>query len=122
MITSIIGWVLFGLVAGAVARMLHPGNDAMGWLGTIVLGDRRLAARRRRRLPAPPGREPLRAGRMDHVGHRGDRPAGHGVLRHADPGRPLTVGERTHGSRSSRLRVTHQCDGAGLAPTWCVFS
>jgi len=38
MITSIIGWMLFGLVAGAIARMLHPGNDAMGWVGTIILG------------------------------------------------------------------------------------
>jgi len=38
MITSIIGWILFGLVAGAIARMIHPGNDAMGWGMTIVLG------------------------------------------------------------------------------------
>ena len=38
MITSIIGWILFGLVAGAIARMLHPGNEAMGWGGTIILG------------------------------------------------------------------------------------
>jgi len=38
MITSIIGWILFGLVAGAIARMIHPGNDAMGWDMTIVLG------------------------------------------------------------------------------------
>jgi uncharacterized membrane protein YeaQ/YmgE (transglycosylase-associated protein family) len=38
MITSIIGWMLFGLIAGAIARMLHPGYDAMGWGGTIILG------------------------------------------------------------------------------------
>jgi uncharacterized membrane protein YeaQ/YmgE (transglycosylase-associated protein family) len=38
MITSVIGWIIFGLVAGAVARMLHPGDDAMGWGGTILLG------------------------------------------------------------------------------------
>ncbi len=38
MITSIIGWVLFGLVAGVIARALHPGNDSMGMLGTIALG------------------------------------------------------------------------------------
>jgi len=38
MISSIIGWAIFGLVAGAIARMLHPGNDAMGWLGTMLLG------------------------------------------------------------------------------------
>ncbi len=35
---SLIGWVLFGLVAGAIARMLHPGRDSMGWMGTILLG------------------------------------------------------------------------------------
>jgi uncharacterized membrane protein YeaQ/YmgE (transglycosylase-associated protein family) len=38
MITSIIGWMLFGLVAGAIARFLHPGYDRMGMAGTIVLG------------------------------------------------------------------------------------
>jgi len=38
MITSIIGWVLFGLIAGAIARMLHPGYEALGWGGTILLG------------------------------------------------------------------------------------
>jgi uncharacterized membrane protein YeaQ/YmgE (transglycosylase-associated protein family) len=38
MLGSLIGWVLFGLVAGAVARMLHPGPDAMGWVGTMLLG------------------------------------------------------------------------------------
>jgi uncharacterized membrane protein YeaQ/YmgE (transglycosylase-associated protein family) len=37
-LTSIVGWILFGLVAGAVARMLHPGPDALGWMGTILLG------------------------------------------------------------------------------------
>lgn len=38
MIGSVIGWILFGLVAGAIARLLHPGRDAMGWVGTILLG------------------------------------------------------------------------------------
>lgn len=38
MIISLIGWVVFGLVAGLIARMLHPGNDSMGWLSTILLG------------------------------------------------------------------------------------
>jgi uncharacterized membrane protein YeaQ/YmgE (transglycosylase-associated protein family) len=36
--TSVIGWVVFGLVAGAIARFLHPGYDRMGMAGTIVLG------------------------------------------------------------------------------------
>ncbi len=29
---------IFGLVAGALARMLHPGKDPMNWLWTMVLG------------------------------------------------------------------------------------
>jgi uncharacterized membrane protein YeaQ/YmgE (transglycosylase-associated protein family) len=35
---SIIGWLLLGLVAGVLARLLVPGRDPMGWIGTIVLG------------------------------------------------------------------------------------
>jgi uncharacterized membrane protein YeaQ/YmgE (transglycosylase-associated protein family) len=38
MLTSIIGWLIFGLVAGLIARMLHPGNDAMSWFSTVLLG------------------------------------------------------------------------------------
>ena len=38
MVTSVVGWVLFGLVAGAVARVIHPGFDPMGYTGTILLG------------------------------------------------------------------------------------
>jgi uncharacterized membrane protein YeaQ/YmgE (transglycosylase-associated protein family) len=35
---SLIGWVLFGLVAGAIARFLHPGYESIGMGGTILLG------------------------------------------------------------------------------------
>ena len=38
MIGSLIGWVILGLVAGFLARMLHPGRDTMGVGSTIVLG------------------------------------------------------------------------------------
>jgi uncharacterized membrane protein YeaQ/YmgE (transglycosylase-associated protein family) len=38
MLMTIVSWALFGLVAGAIARLLHPGYDAMGWGGTILLG------------------------------------------------------------------------------------
>lgn len=34
----IIGWIVFGLVVGLIARFLVPGRDPMGWLGTILLG------------------------------------------------------------------------------------
>jgi uncharacterized membrane protein YeaQ/YmgE (transglycosylase-associated protein family) len=36
--TWLIGYAIFGLVAGAIARMLHPGRDPMNWLWTMVLG------------------------------------------------------------------------------------
>ena len=35
---GIIGWIVIGLIAGAIARWLMPGPDPMGWLGTILLG------------------------------------------------------------------------------------
>lgn len=38
MIGSLIGWVVLGLVAGFLARLLHPGDDAMGLVPTVILG------------------------------------------------------------------------------------
>jgi uncharacterized membrane protein YeaQ/YmgE (transglycosylase-associated protein family) len=38
MLEFIIILILIGLVAGAVARLLVPGRDPMGILGTILLG------------------------------------------------------------------------------------
>jgi len=35
---SIIGWLIIGLIAGAIARFLVPGRDPMGLLGTLLLG------------------------------------------------------------------------------------
>ncbi len=35
---SIIGFIIVGLIAGALARLLVPGRDPIGILGTIVLG------------------------------------------------------------------------------------
>jgi uncharacterized membrane protein YeaQ/YmgE (transglycosylase-associated protein family) len=35
---GIIGWLVVGLLAGALARLLVPGRDPMGLLGTVVLG------------------------------------------------------------------------------------
>jgi uncharacterized membrane protein YeaQ/YmgE (transglycosylase-associated protein family) len=35
---GIIGWLLVGLVAGALGRLLLPGRDAMGCIGTIAVG------------------------------------------------------------------------------------
>src|SRR3954467_4010851 len=38
MIGHMIGWAIFGLVAGAIARLLHPGRDPMNWIWTMFLG------------------------------------------------------------------------------------
>ncbi len=35
---NILGWIVFGLIVGALARFLVPGRDPMGWIGTILLG------------------------------------------------------------------------------------
>jgi len=34
----ILGWILFGLIAGAIARALMPGRQPMGIIMTIILG------------------------------------------------------------------------------------
>ncbi len=38
MLGLIIGLIIIGLIAGALARLLVPGRDPMGCLGTILLG------------------------------------------------------------------------------------
>ncbi|MDT7674498.1 MAG: hypothetical protein QOD82_2400 [Pseudonocardiales bacterium] len=38
MILTILGWIVFGLIAGFIARALVPGKDDIGILRTIVLG------------------------------------------------------------------------------------
>ncbi len=35
---SIFGWILFGLLAGAVARALTPGKQSIGCVGTLAVG------------------------------------------------------------------------------------
>ena len=37
-IAGIISWIVFGLIVGAIARLLMPGNENMSWLMTIILG------------------------------------------------------------------------------------
>ena len=38
MIYAIVSWLIFGLIAGGIARFLLPGKQSMGWWLTIVLG------------------------------------------------------------------------------------
>jgi uncharacterized membrane protein YeaQ/YmgE (transglycosylase-associated protein family) len=35
---GLLGWILFGAVVGAIAKLLMPGRDPGGFLVTIVLG------------------------------------------------------------------------------------
>jgi uncharacterized membrane protein YeaQ/YmgE (transglycosylase-associated protein family) len=35
---AIISWAIFGLIVGAIARLLYPGRQAMGLLATMCLG------------------------------------------------------------------------------------
>ena len=36
---GIIGWIVLGLIAGAIAKAIHPGgNEPGGVLGTLVVG------------------------------------------------------------------------------------
>ena len=35
---SIIGFLIFGLIIGLIARAIFPGRQQMGWLSTAVLG------------------------------------------------------------------------------------
>jgi uncharacterized membrane protein YeaQ/YmgE (transglycosylase-associated protein family) len=35
---GVLGWILFGLVAGVIAKLLMPGKDPGGFIVTILLG------------------------------------------------------------------------------------
>jgi uncharacterized membrane protein YeaQ/YmgE (transglycosylase-associated protein family) len=35
---SIIGWIVLGLIAGAIAKAILPGRQGGGWLVTLLLG------------------------------------------------------------------------------------
>jgi uncharacterized membrane protein YeaQ/YmgE (transglycosylase-associated protein family) len=38
MILTVLGWMVFGLIVGLLARFLHPGDDSMGIVQTVLLG------------------------------------------------------------------------------------
>ena len=33
-----LSWIIFGLIAGAIAKAIHPGKDPGGWIITIIIG------------------------------------------------------------------------------------
>jgi uncharacterized membrane protein YeaQ/YmgE (transglycosylase-associated protein family) len=35
---TIIGWIILGLLAGAIAKAILPGTQGGGWLITLILG------------------------------------------------------------------------------------
>ena len=35
---GVIGWIIFGLIVGAIARLLMPGRDPGGFIVTMLLG------------------------------------------------------------------------------------
>ena len=35
---AIIGWIIFGVIAGAIAKLLMPGKDPGGFIVTVLLG------------------------------------------------------------------------------------
>ena len=35
---GIIGWIMFGLIVGALAKFVMPGKDPGGWIITTLLG------------------------------------------------------------------------------------
>ena len=35
---AIIGWIIFGAIAGAIAKLLMPGRDPGGFIVTVLLG------------------------------------------------------------------------------------
>jgi len=37
-IFEIVGWAIFGLIVGLIARLLMPGRDSMGLIMTSILG------------------------------------------------------------------------------------
>lgn len=35
---GILAWIIFGLIAGAIAKAIMPGTQGGGWIITIILG------------------------------------------------------------------------------------
>lgn len=38
MIFQLLGWLIFGLIIGTIAKFFTPGNDPKGWFKTICIG------------------------------------------------------------------------------------
>ena len=82
---SVILFLIFGLIVGALARLIVPGREPGGWLTSLVIG---VAGAFLGRLSGP-GLWPLHAGsdhgRLRHVAGRRDRLGGHLPRRGSPP-------------------------------------
>lgn len=38
MLVPVIGWIIFGLIVGALARLIYPGRQNLGMIKTVLLG------------------------------------------------------------------------------------
>lgn len=34
----LISWLIYGLLVGCISKAIHPGNDPVGWVPTILVG------------------------------------------------------------------------------------
>ena len=37
-IFTVLSWIVFGLIVGLIAKLLHPGDDPVGFLPTVGIG------------------------------------------------------------------------------------
>ena len=35
---GILAWIVLGLIAGAIAKLIHPGPDPGGWIASLIIG------------------------------------------------------------------------------------
>lgn len=35
---GILSWIILGLIAGAIAKYIHPGPDPGGWIASLIIG------------------------------------------------------------------------------------
>lgn len=35
---GVVGWIIFGLIVGLIAKLLHPGRDPGGFIVTMLIG------------------------------------------------------------------------------------
>ena len=35
---GILSWIILGLIAGAIAKFIHPGPDPGGWIASLIIG------------------------------------------------------------------------------------